>query len=74
MIGKILGNRYEITEKIAQGGMSVVYKALDLNLNRYDAVKVLKQEFSSNKDILDKFKQEANAVAFFISSQYCQHL
>ena len=64
MIGKILGNRYEITEKIAQGGMSVVYKALDLNLNRYDAVKVLKQEFSSNKDILDKFKQEANAVAF----------
>lgn len=64
MIGKILGNRYEITEKIAQGGMSVVYKALDLNLNRYDAVKVLKPEFSSNKDILDKFKQEANAVAF----------
>lgn len=45
MIGKILGNRYEITEKIAQGGMSVVYKALDLNLNRYDAVKVLKKEF-----------------------------
>ena len=42
MIGRILGSRYEITEKIAQGGMSVVYKALDLNLNRYDAVKVLK--------------------------------
>lgn len=64
MIGKILGNRYEITEKIAQGGMSVVYKALDLNLNRYDAVKILKPEFTSNKEILDKFKQEANAVAF----------
>lgn len=64
MIGKILGNRYEITEKIAQGGMSVVYKALDLNLNRYDAVKVLKKEFSSNTEILEKFKQEANAVAF----------
>lgn len=64
MIGRILGSRYEITEKIAQGGMSVVYKALDLNLNRYDAVKVLKEEFSTNKDILERFKQEANAVAF----------
>ena len=64
MIGKILGKRYEITEKIAQGGMSVVYKALDLNLNRYDAVKVLKEEFTSNKEILERFKQEANAVAF----------
>ncbi|MGB4588364.1 MAG: Stk1 family PASTA domain-containing Ser/Thr kinase [Clostridiaceae bacterium] len=64
MIGKILGKRYEITEKIAQGGMSIVYKALDLNLNRYDAVKVLKEEFASNKEILERFKQEANAVAF----------
>jgi len=64
MIGRILGSRYEITEKIAQGGMSVVYKALDLNLNRYDAVKVLKEEFSTDKDILERFKQEANAVAF----------
>ena len=52
MIGRILGKRYEITEKIAQGGMSVVYKALDLNLNRYDAVKVLKEEFTSNDEIL----------------------
>ncbi|HSL85363.1 MAG TPA: Stk1 family PASTA domain-containing Ser/Thr kinase, partial [Bacteroidales bacterium] len=64
MIGRILGKRYEITDKIAQGGMSVVYKALDLNLNRYDAVKVLKEEFTSNKEILERFKQEANAVAF----------
>lgn len=64
MIGRILGKRYEITEKIAQGGMSIVYKALDLNLNRYDAVKVLKEDFASNMEILERFKQEANAVAF----------
>lgn len=64
MIGKILGKRYEITEKIAQGGMSVVYKALDLNLNRYDAIKVLNEDFASDKEILERFKQEANAVAF----------
>lgn len=64
MIGTILGNRYEIVEKIAQGGMSTVYKALDTKLNRFDAVKVLKEEFASNREILDRFKQEANAVAF----------
>ncbi|MBR0575444.1 Stk1 family PASTA domain-containing Ser/Thr kinase [Proteiniclasticum sp. BAD-10] len=64
MIGRILGKRYEITEKIAQGGMSTVYKALDLNLNRYDAVKILKEEFAQNPEILERFKQEANAVAF----------
>jgi serine/threonine-protein kinase len=64
MIGKVLGNRYEIVEKIAQGGMSVVYKALDLKLNRYDAVKVLNKEFLNNEEILERFKQEANAVAF----------
>lgn len=64
MIGRILGKRYEITEKIAQGGMSIVYKALDLNLNRYDAVKILKEDFASNMEILERFKQEANAVAF----------
>ena len=64
MIGKVLGNRYEIVEKIAQGGMSIVYKALDLKLNRYDAVKVLNKEFLNNEEILERFKQEANAVAF----------
>ncbi len=63
MIGNILGKRYQIVEKIATGGMSSVYKALDLNLKRYDAIKILKEEYSQNPDFVEKFKQEANSVA-----------
>lgn len=63
MIGKILGKRYQLIEKIASGGMSNVYKALDLNLKRYDAVKILKDEYAKNADLVSKFKNEANAVA-----------
>lgn len=63
MIGKILGKRYQLIEKIASGGMSNVYKALDLNLKRYDAVKILKDEFAEKPDLVAKFKNEANAVA-----------
>lgn len=63
MIGKILGKRYQITEKIDVGGMSTVYKALDFNLKRYDAVKILKEEYSSNPEFVEKFRQEANSVA-----------
>ena len=63
MIGEILGNRYEIEEKIGEGGMSIVYKARCNKLNRYVAVKVLKKEMSDNEDIVNKFKREATAIA-----------
>jgi len=63
MIGKILGNRYEIVEKIGGGGMALVYKAKCNLLNRYVAVKVLRSEFTSDKDIIEKFKKESQAAA-----------
>ena len=63
MIGEVLGNRYEIEEKIGEGGMSIVYKARCNKLNRYVAVKVLKKEMSDNEDIVNKFKREATAIA-----------
>ena len=63
MIGEILGNRYEIEEKIGEGGMSIVYKARCNKLNRYVAVKILKKELSNNEDIVNKFKREATAIA-----------
>jgi eukaryotic-like serine/threonine-protein kinase len=63
MIGTILSNRYELLEKIGEGGMSVVYKAKCHKLNRFDAVKILKQEFANDKDLVEKFKREATAVA-----------
>ena len=61
--GTILGNRYEIDGKIGTGGMADVYKGKDLKLNRYVAVKVLKSEFSSNKNFVSKFKVEAQSAA-----------
>ena len=65
MIGEVLGNRYELIEKIGEGGMAIVYKARDNKLSRLVAVKILKNEFANNKDISDKFKKEATAVANF---------
>ncbi len=62
-IGMLIGDRYEILEKIGNGGMSDVYKAKCHKLNRYVAVKVLKQEFSENENFVSKFKVEAQAAA-----------
>ena len=63
MIGQILGNRYEILEKIGEGGMSEVYKARCNKLNRFVAVKILKESLASNEEIVEKFKKEATAIA-----------
>ena len=60
---KIGGDRYEILEKIGTGGMSDVYKGKDHKLNRFVAVKVLKQEFSENANFVSKFRIEAQAAA-----------
>lgn len=62
-IGMVIGDRYEILEKIGTGGMSDVYKAKDSKLNRHVAVKVLKQEFSENANFVSKFRTEAQAAA-----------
>lgn len=62
-IGMLVGDRYEIVEKIGTGGMSDVYKAKDRKLNRFVAVKVLKQEFSENTNFVSKFRSEAQAAA-----------
>ena len=61
--GMIIGDRYEILEKIGTGGMSDVYKAKCHKLNRLVAVKVLKQEFSENENFVSKFRIEAQAAA-----------
>lgn len=63
MNGIILGGRYELLEKIGEGGMSEVYKAKCNKLNRFVAVKILKKQFADNKDIAQKFKREATAIA-----------
>lgn len=62
-VGMMIADRYEIIEKIGTGGMSDVYRAKDHKLNRFVAVKVLKQEFSENTDFVSKFRTEAQAAA-----------
>lgn len=63
MIGKVLGNRYEIIEKIGGGGMSVVYKAKCRVLNRYVAIKILRNELIADQNFVEKFKQESLSAA-----------
>lgn len=61
--GMFLQDRYEILEKIGSGGMSDVYKARCHKLNRLVAIKVLKEEFSSDINFVAKFRMEAQAAA-----------
>jgi len=64
--GMLLGERYEIISKIGAGGMSDVYKAKDHRLDRFVAVKVLKSEFSEDRNFVAKFRTEAQSAAALI--------
>lgn len=59
----IIGNRYEILEKIGAGGMAEVYKARCRLLNRFVAVKMLREEFNNDVEFLKRFETEAQAAA-----------
>lgn len=63
MIGTLLLNRYEIIEKIGEGGMGIVYKAKCSILNRLVAIKILKFELSMDENFINRFKREANSIA-----------
>ena len=61
--GRLLGNRYEIIEKIGNGGMAMVYKAKDHILNRNVAVKILRDEFTTDQEFIKRFEVEAQSAA-----------
>jgi len=63
MIGRKLGNRYEILERIGRGGMSLVYRAQDTLLNRTVAVKVLHNQFVNDTEFVKRFRREGQAAA-----------
>lgn len=63
MSSRILAGRYELLERIGDGGMAVVYKARCRLLNRYVAIKILKPEFIKDLKFIDNFKRESQAAA-----------
>jgi len=62
LIGKVLGGRYEVVEKIGGGGMAVVYKARCQLLNRFVAIKVLRTDTEMSEDFIKRFKIEAQSA------------
>lgn len=63
MQGQILGNRYELIEKIGGGGMAIVYKARCKMLNRFVAVKILRPEYTNDEEFVKRFLVEAQSAA-----------
>ena len=63
MASRILSGRYELLEKIGDGGMAVVYKGKDKLLNRFIAVKILRPEFTKDATFVENFKRESQAAA-----------
>ena len=61
--GVLISERYEIIDKVGSGGMADVYKAKCHRLNRFVAIKVLKQEYSNDAKFVGKFRAEAQSVA-----------
>ncbi len=63
MSSRLLSGRYELLEKIGDGGMAVVYKGKDRLLNRFIAVKILRPEFTKDATFVENFKRESQAAA-----------
>ena len=63
MSSRLLAGRYELIEKIGEGGMAVVYKAKCRLLNRYVAIKILRPEYTKDEQFIENFKRESQAAA-----------
>jgi serine/threonine-protein kinase len=59
----LLNNRYQLESRMGSGGMAVVYRARDLMLERTVAVKVLREDYSTDPAFRERFRQEAKAAA-----------
>lgn len=67
LVGRVLGGRYEITSRVARGGMATVYRAQDRHLMRVVAVKVMHEELAEDVAFARKFDQEAKAAARLVN-------
>jgi serine/threonine protein kinase len=61
--GAVLNNRYQLLERLGSGGMADVFRARDLMLDRYVAIKVLRKDYTANPGFQERFRQEARAAA-----------
>ena len=70
MSSRLLSGRYELLEKIGDGGMAVVYKGRDRLLNRFIAVKILRPEFTKDATFVENFKRESQAAARILKENH----
>ena len=63
MKGMVFAERYKLEEFIGQGGMSLVYRAVDIRTGHSVAVKILKSEYNGDKEFLERFQREAQAAS-----------
>lgn len=63
LLGTTLSGRYRLEARIASGGMSTVYRGLDVTLERQVAIKLMNREVATDSDRLERFRREARAVA-----------
>jgi serine/threonine protein kinase len=61
--GSLLNNRYQLLERLGTGGMAEVFRARDVMLDRYVAIKVLRKDYTENEAFQERFRQEARAAA-----------
>jgi serine/threonine-protein kinase len=63
LLGKVLGGHYKIEDRIGEGGMGTVYRALHVHLSKHFAVKVLSKKIAENKQAVERLRQEAVAAS-----------
>lgn len=63
MTERILNDRYALESKVGEGGMAVTYRARDLLLNRVVAIKLMREQFTSDPKFIERFRNEAQAAA-----------